>query len=397
MNTAQMSAPLRNRPTWSALSSGLSPFATGQRRAAFLRCRAVPAGGWTQDLESKVALTRSLSTLLGLEFAGDHGPADLPDGRLYLVPDDTLCGLALARQLGIHGPEDLFGGVVPHPFVATKVITHGLTHATAPAPEGWSTRFAHDVEGVVLPGFSAFSPGCALAAGERLLARGPVRLKATSGIAGRGQHVVNDGAELKRHLAALDPAVLATEGLVLEQNLGAVRTLSVGQVRVGDLVASYHGEQHLTRDARGDEVYGGSSLRVVRGGFRELLAQPLDDAQRIAVTQALCYHDAALRNYSGMFTSRSNYDVAQGTDETGQWLSGVLEQSWRIGGASPAEVAALRVFADHPEVTVVNASSHEVYGDAAVAPPDALVGYDGTDARRGRLLKYAVVDTYGSA
>ncbi|MFO1340169.1 MAG: DUF3182 family protein [Burkholderiaceae bacterium] len=390
---AHLSALPHELPGWAALA----PLADSQRRTAFLRCKPLPPGAWTQDLESKIALTRSVSALLGLPFAGDHGLADLPEGSFYVVPNDTLHGLALARQLGIHGPDDLLGGVVPHAFVATKVITHGLTHATAPAPTGWSHRFAHEAEGVVLPGFSAFSPGCALAAGERLLARGPVRLKASSGVGGRGQCVVADGAELKRRLAAIDPAVLADEGLVLELNLGAVRTLSVGQIRVGGLTASYHGVQHLTRDARGAEVYGGSSLRIVRGGFRELLAQPLDDAQRIAVTQALGYHDAALRCFSGMFASRSNYDVAQGTDEAGQWLSGVLEQSWRIGGASPAEIAALRVFQDRPEVTVVNASSHEAYGADAVAPAGAVVGYDGTDARHGRLLKYAVVDTYGCA
>lgn len=391
--TAQLSAPLHDLPAWSALS----PFATGQRRAAFLRCKALPADAWTQDLDSKIALARSVATLLGLDFAGDHDLGDLPEGPLYLVPNDTLLSLAQARQMGIHGPEDLFGGVVPHPFVATKVITHGLTHASAPAPAGWSHGFAHDVADVVLPGYSAFSPGCALAAGERLLARGPVRLKAPSGIAGRGQYVVNDGAELQRRLDAIDPDVLATEGLVLELNLASVSTLSVGQVQVGGLTVSYHGVQTLTQDSRGEEVYGGSSLRLVRGGFRELLALPLDDEQRVAVTQALRYHDAALRNYRGMFTSRSNYDVAQGTDESGQWMSGVLEQSWRIGGASPAEVAALRVFMDHPEVNLVNASSHEVYGDDAVAPPDAVIGYDGSDVRRGRLLKYAVVDTYGCA
>src|SRR3712207_8788490 len=42
------------------------------------------------------------------------------NGRVYFVPSCTLIGLEQARQLGITGEDDLFGGVVPYPFVATK-------------------------------------------------------------------------------------------------------------------------------------------------------------------------------------------------------------------------------------------------------------------------------------
>ena len=73
--------------------------------------------------------------------------------------------------------DDLFGGVVPHPFVATKAITHPLVEPDAAAPEGWSHGFARRVRSVVLPGFTAFTLQDARKAGLRLLERGPVRLK----------------------------------------------------------------------------------------------------------------------------------------------------------------------------------------------------------------------------
>src|SRR5262249_29443246 len=40
----------------------------------------------------------------------------------YFVPDETLLA-SDARRLGITSAADLFGGVVPYPFVRTKAIT----------------------------------------------------------------------------------------------------------------------------------------------------------------------------------------------------------------------------------------------------------------------------------
>ena len=57
------------------------------------------------------------------------------------MPSDTLVGLEAARALGVNSEHDLFGGVVPHAFVATKVITHPLVRPRAPAPAGWAHGF----------------------------------------------------------------------------------------------------------------------------------------------------------------------------------------------------------------------------------------------------------------
>ena len=69
----------------------------------------------------------------------------------------------------------------------------------------------------------------------------------------------------------------------------------------------------------------------------------------------------------------------------------MLEQSWRIGGASGAEIAALEAFRADPALRVVRASTVEVYGEAPTPPPDAIVYFSGVDERVGPLTKYATV------
>ena len=74
----------------------------------------------------------------------------------------------------------------------------------------------------------------------------------------------------------------------------------------------------------------------------------------------------------------------------------MLEQSWRIGGASAAEVAALEVFRTDPEVRAVRAATVEVYGEATI-PPHAIVQFSGHDEHTGPITKYTLVEPYGNA
>ena len=77
--------------------------------------------------------------------------------------------------------------------------------------------------------------------------------------------------------------------------------------------------------------------------------------------------------------------------------AGVLEQSWRIGGASGPEIAALAAFHGQPGLRAVHARSAEIYGECAVPPPHAIVHYRGVDARAGALTKYTVIERYEPA
>jgi hypothetical protein len=231
-------------------------------------------------------------------------------------------------------------------------------------------------------------------AGQRLLEHGPIRLKPVHATAGRGQRVVTSMTELVEALETIDAADLAEAGLVLEENLSAVTTYSIGQVRVADLTATYYGTQRLTADNAGDEVYGGSDLVIARGGFDALSRLPLTQSVRLALEQARTY-DAATRVFSGMFASRRNYDVVQGLDPEGKQRSGVLEQSWRIGGATGAEIAALEAFRADPRLEVVRASTYEIYGASQPPPPHATVYFRGEDEHVGWLTKFAVVGVHG--
>jgi hypothetical protein len=347
----------------------------------------------THERVTRTEIARRLAALLGFAYAGAYDPSAPYPGRVYFVPSDTLVGLETAAQLGIRTEHHLFGGVVPYPFVATKLITHPRIDMQGPVPEGWSNAFPDQVRDCVLRGFSVFTPEQALAAGQRLLEHGPVRLKPVHASAGRGQIVLMDTISLKEVTATLDSHELAEVGLVLEENLTGVITYSVGQVHVGDLTAAYYGSQRLTTDLAGSEVYGGSDLVVVRGDFGALYRLSLAEGVRIAVEQARNY-DAATSVFPGMFASRRNYDVAQGLDARGEWRSGVLEQSWRMGGATGAEIAALEAFRADPRLHVVRASTIEIYGECSPPPLHATVYFRGADERLGLLTKYTVVGAH---
>jgi hypothetical protein len=73
----------------------------------------------------------------------------------------------------------------------------------------------------------------------------------------------------------------------------------------------------------------------------------------------------------------------------------VLEQSWRAGGASGAEVAALEAFRADPGLRAVRASTFEIYGQCHAPPPGAVVYFCGEDERVGSMTKYAVAGPYG--
>jgi len=341
------------------------------------------------DAASRQALAQRLAAVLGWSFGGAFDAAGRYAPPLYFVPEDALVK-SDADHFGIKSPDQLYGGVVPFAFVATKVITHPLVRPDATAPRGWSYAFARQVTDVVLRGFAAFTCDDARRATDALLADGPVRIKCGSGIGGRGQYRANTTDEAEMALAAIDAREFAESGIVVEEHLDAVTTYSVGQVEVGGLVASYCGTQQATRNRQGHDVYGGSTLDIVRGGFESLLGQDLRADAREAVDLAKRYDRAARVCYEGLFASRRNYDVAIGADAAGARRAGVLEQSWRIGGASGAEILALEALHRDPARGRIRCATVEAYDDRCAVPADAFVYFRDERAGAGPVIKYAV-------
>ena len=339
-------------------------------------------------IQAVTALARRIAKLRGSAFIGN--PADAP--CCYAVPADTLIGGMTAGQLGIETEQDLFGGLVPYEVQAGKSITHGLPDPDAPGPEGWSPAFSAAVRAAVLRGFSAFDLPMARRAGTALLEEGPVRIKAAWADGGHGQLIATDPASLDTALKAFDAPELPRFGLVLEQDLVDSLTYSIGRVRIGEQVLSYVGEQFTTRDNEGARAYGGSTLTVIPGELDALRRLDLDDQARQAVEATILYDHAAMRYLPGLIASRRNYDVVSGRAARGTPRIGVLEQSWRIGGASGAEIAAFEAFAADPHLAMVRASCCERYGMPGETPLDAFVYFDGDDAEVGPLIKFARIE-----
>jgi hypothetical protein len=276
------------------------------------------------------------------------------------------------------------------PFAKTKAITHQLVDPSADRPEGWSSAYAEMVRDVVLPGYTAFSVKDARTAAARLLSSGPIRIKEPLAAGGAGHTVATTIDQVEEFLEAFSDAAIIAHGLVVESNLRDVTTLSIGRIAIDDVAIAYYGTQRVATNNAGRRAYGGSALVCVRGGWEALVRLPMPDAVRLAATQAKLYEDA-VREYPGFMASRRNYDVAQGLDGKDRKRSGVLEASWRSGGASTAELAALREFAQDLTLHVVEARAVKLFGSGHEAPRNALVHYRGDDPDDGPITRYTIV------
>ena len=341
------------------------------------------------DRQSRLNVARRLADVMGWTFGGEYEVGRAYAHPLYFVPHDVV-SLDEAHGLGIRGPQQLYGGVVPHAFIATKAITHPLVARHAAAPRGWSHAFNAYAGDTVLRGFTTFARADASRAAQTLLPHGPVRIKCVSGIGGAGQHVAEDEHDVARVLATIDSDEFATSGVTVEEHLTESVTFSVGCIECGGATIAYCGTQETTINSHGHEVYGGSTLDVVRGGFEALLADDLAPERRVAVELAHAYDAAAFAAYPHAFASRRNYDVLFGRDGSDRPRAGVLEQSWRIGGASAAEVMALAAFNRDRLRTRVSCATVERYDDQCEIPAGAFVHYQGIDAHVGGLTKYAI-------
>ncbi|MBX9847253.1 MAG: DUF3182 family protein [Xanthobacteraceae bacterium] len=346
---------------------------------------------YAHEKAALVHVASAIARLKQYDLAHSYSDALRQSGRVFFVPDDSLTSDE-ASSLGAGCASEIFGAIVPYPFVKTKAITHRLVHDDAERPEGWSSAFSDRVREAVLPGYTAFSARDAVAAARMLLRLGPVRLKPPLCCRSVGQVVANEERAVKAFLDQYPSEELAAYGLVLETNLQQVETLSVGKIAIDDMIATYFGVQRTTKNNTGEPVYGGSDLVCVRGDWGALEALATNGDIRAAIAQARCY-DAAAEEYPGFLASRRNYDVGNGFDARGRKLSGVFEASWRIGGASTAELAALTAYAHDPSLQVVAASSVKKFGRGHRIPCHAIVHYLDDDPLDGPIARYTTVRT----
>ena len=91
--------------------------------------------------------------------------------------------------------------------------------------------------------------------------------------------------------------------------------------------------------------------------------------------------------------------MAFGRNAAGETRGVVLEQSWRAGGASLAELAAMQAFALSPAMASVRAATRERYGPDAPRPIPQHLVFHGEDSAVGHISKSGGVleDTDGGA
>ena len=308
-------------------------------------------------------------------------------GETFFIPT-----FALAREDG--NPEmtvdRFYGGIVHRGFMATKLVTHPHWHDHDNLPEGWTGHFAACMQDCVLAGFSVFSHRHALDAATTLLKKHKVRFKNPFASGGEDQNVIDTVRSLDDFLATVSEADIA-KGLVLEEDVENSTTYSVGQIQLENHVATYLGRQYTSRDKAGNEFYAGSRLRVVRGGWDALL-QLLQSPTAGKVVENARRYDEAAREHLGLVASRRNYDVLVGPITENGVRCGVLEQSWRVGGASPAELLAMEKLMQDESVTAVQAVLYESRDEAPTFREDDFIVYSGEDDRGQPLHKYARIE-----
>ncbi|AYM66097.1 hypothetical protein At12D13_49450 (plasmid) [Agrobacterium fabrum] len=343
----------------------------------------------TCDGLTHIQLAKQVARFLQLRYDGRLEDRSTGDG-LFVLPFLTVCADELSGYSCLMGEGDFLGGWVPHPLQATKAIAHPLAAGELP-PSGWSAGFTSSVKDLTLSGVTAFTAAGAIEAGLGLLQRGDVRLKPINAAGGNDQHVVRSERELTEVVEALSDSAGLHGGLVLEENLHDAETYGIGRISLGGMSASYLGIQDLTRNNKGDVVYGGTRMLVARGDFRQLLPLLSGKTEEIAVRLAMDFDRLADRHL-GLVASRRNYDVIAGTTAAGEMKCAVLEQSWRMGGATGAEIAALQAFAERPELRHVGAATVEQYGHDWMPPEGSTVYFHGVDPKLGPHLKYAFLD-----
>lgn len=344
------------------------------------------------DREPHEALCRRLSRILDWPYAGWFSAGQEYPDLPYFIPFETL-SVEEAADWGVSSADSLLGGVVPHPFVATKVVAHPLVPGAIASPAGWNPALGTHIAAYTLPGYSAFSKPDIYDAIERLLPQGPVRLKCGGSRGGVGQAVVSDAGRNSAFVEALGPDVLAA-GVSAEVNLGELRTISIGEVDLPGMTLAYYGEQRLTQTEEGKSVYGGSHLHVLRGNLAQLAKNRLPPGIGDAIAAALGYERSVMNAFPGVFASRRNYDVAIGSQDGGSEHVAVLEHSWRVGGATAAEIAAYEALRASPSKHWIEAFTCELYGEGD-APAGAQVLFQGNVPGNGTLTKYCGVSMRG--
>lgn len=371
-------------------------------------------GGKLNAYTRAIGIASKIANLRGGCGVEEFVPSSMNPDRYYFIPIYPLVA-PQAEKLGIRGPEDFYGGVLPVTYMTGKGVTHGLVRGDSTKPTGWVEEFPHAISSTVLPGFTVFSEGDAVVAAKKLAQEGLTpRGKRAAATSGYDQYIIRNEKDLERALGDISHDELKRDGYVIEANLENPITLIIGQAEIDGMFVSYYGKQRSTKDTKGKEyAFGGSDLFMVQGKLRDLQEQikgkNLPYAE-LAIEQVIKFDDHAM-NSLGMFGSRRTYDVIQGSS-SGDFYSGVTDPSWRLGGSSASEILALQAFRKNPNLKVVIGSTNNIFYDRRASrssryyyqtldknlrlPEDAFISFQGQDTPYSdNLLCYTTCQEVG--
>lgn len=329
------------------------------------------------------AIARHIGDILGAKeivrgFSGD------PRDSNYFLPYSPYTPLDQERR-GIEREDEFYGAVLHHPLVGDKVTLHPLIGR---APRQFERSVAENLAAVnaVLPGYSIFTQGDAIRAFTLLKEQGhDVRLKDPTQSDYNGQYRVEDEVDLRKSVAAVQQSMRARgidlheRGLVLEANLsGQITTTSVGSLLLGGEQYSFIADQKCTSN-NGAEVFGGSRMRVVRGGPNNLLRATHRPNEILTIQQAVAAH-GIYEKYERL-ESRFSFDILQGADPNGQLMSGVIDTTFRSGGLTAGEVLAIKAFHTNPCPELVTVDINLEYSPVDDTPKGSTIFLDHPDLR----------------
>jgi len=259
----------------------------------------------------------------------------------YVVPPVAITKEA-AESLGIRTEADFYGGAVEHMGHISKAILHPSISSSKPS--FYSDIFAKSVEGLVLPGVTAFSKQDLLDNYDRLAGQFPLmRLKFTNKSDGHGQFQVFSKEMLTTTLDEVSDEEVASDGLVIEPDLEHKSTISFGRVIVGTDTFYFLAKQKndfAPEDSR--DRYLGADVLIVRHDVRKLFETRLT----ISEQRSLGVGSEFLERYSYFdpICSRLSFDCLTGYDKLDRMFCGVTDITARLGGTCPALSLAIIEF-----------------------------------------------------
>lgn len=270
--------------------------------------------------------------------------------QTYFVPFAAVHA-DLAKEKGIEGVGNLYGGIVRHHAHADKAILHvtPTQRSDAEIPSWYSREFSYSVQDAVLPGYTAFTAEDVMTGYDLMRHDGfAVRLKDPANTGGLGQHLVNGYSDLHEALVPYRHKLHKT-GIVLEADLYRPVTVTIGYVNLEGEVYTWYGRPYDV-EHEGMMRFGGNELTVVRGDLSVLRGYADNSESLLAIGQAKRVFDA----YGLLDTSisRATLDVVQGMSLGGSFMSGVTDPSLRPSASSAAEIRAIEALAANPDATV---------------------------------------------